>query len=132
MADSISSTARNQLMMELMPVVVAGIRLSHMRPRYAAQALEQCLALLGSQMEGLAAMPEVDRRARVFITANRTAMALRKRVGLERALLADEEVHGWSCTAREVKREPAAPRERIERGWRRARELLARAWRGKG
>ena len=89
-------TARSERITQLLPAVRSAIRTARLRPEYADDAFQQTLVALVPHLDRLAAMPDAERNAYAFVVASRTALALRKRVGLERARGSDEEVEAWS------------------------------------
>jgi RNA polymerase sigma factor (sigma-70 family) len=89
-------TLRSKLMTELDPVIRAGVRAAHLRAHYADDAVQQTLLALVPQIARLSEMPENERRAYVFVTASRTAMAFRKRLGSDEARGSDAEVAAWA------------------------------------
>ncbi|WP_394827133.1 sigma-70 family RNA polymerase sigma factor [Pendulispora albinea] len=101
-------TARSQLIIELLPVLCAGIRPVRLRPCYADDALQQSLVALVPHMERLAQMPKRERSAYAFVVASRMAMAERRRLGIELARGSEDEVRAWE---REVARRSATPEE---------------------
>jgi len=116
-------TARSQFLTQLFPALRAGIRRAHLQACHADDALQQSLDALLPHVEQLAAMSEQRRSAYVFLVASRTAMALRKRIGLERASGTDEEVDAWD---REVSQRGVTPEQllRAEEGATRAARVF--------
>ena len=90
-------TVRSKLVTEFLPVVRAGVRAAHLRSHYADDAVQQALLALVPHMDRLASLPESGRRAYVFVTASRTAIHFRKRLGSQEALGSDAEVHEWAA-----------------------------------
>ncbi|WP_394845121.1 sigma-70 family RNA polymerase sigma factor [Pendulispora brunnea] len=103
-------TLRSQLLSELLPVVRAGIRPSRLRACYAEEALQQTLIALIPHVARLEAMGKRERDAYVFMAASRKAMAVRKRVGLERARGSEDEVSTWE---REVAGRSVTPEDML-------------------
>ncbi|HWL86055.1 MAG TPA: sigma factor-like helix-turn-helix DNA-binding protein [Polyangiaceae bacterium] len=91
-------TARSQLVTQLLPVIRAGISPVCLRAAYADEALQETLIALVPQIDLLAGLPEHRRRAYAFTVASRTAMAVRRRVGLENARASSAEVYAWECS----------------------------------
>ncbi len=89
-------TVRSRQMTELLPAVHAGVRAGHLRSHYADDAVQQALMALLPHLERLSAMTERERNAYVFVTASRTAMGIRKRLGADHTLGSDTEVAEWA------------------------------------
>ena len=89
-----SLTARSHIIQKVLPAVQAGVRSARLRPAYADEALQQSLVALVPHVQRLSAMPDNERLAYAFVVGSRTAMAVRKRVGLELARAGDD-VEAW-------------------------------------
>jgi hypothetical protein len=88
-------TSHSQQLIQLLPALRAGVRSAHLRTTYANDALEESVSAIAPHLERLFSLTERERSAYAFVVGSRTAMALRKRVGLEVASGTDAEVDAW-------------------------------------
>ncbi|WP_394825905.1 sigma-70 family RNA polymerase sigma factor [Pendulispora albinea] len=93
--DLMPLTARSHIVHQLLPSLRAGVRAARLQATHADDALQQSLVALIPHLERLSAMPERESTAYAYVVASRTAMALRKRIGLQNARGTDEEVQAW-------------------------------------
>jgi DNA-directed RNA polymerase specialized sigma24 family protein len=88
-------TNRSRQLEQLLPALRAGVRAAHLRSRYADDALQQSLMAIVPHLGRLFRLSDRERCAYAFVLGSRTAMALRRRVGLDEASGSDDEVDGW-------------------------------------
>ncbi|WP_394825926.1 sigma-70 family RNA polymerase sigma factor [Pendulispora albinea] len=106
-------TARSQLLNQLLPALRAGVRAARLQRAHADDALQQSLVALIPHLERLSTMPERESAAYAYVVGSRTAMALRKRLGIEGARGTDEEVAAWD---REIARRSVTPEHVMQAG----------------
>lgn len=88
-------TVRSRQLTQLLPALRAGVRSAHLRSAYADDALQKGMLAIAPHLERLMTLTERERNAYAFVVGSRTAMALRKRLGVEVASGTNAEVDAW-------------------------------------